>query len=71
MPTGALRALDDQLLVENLRERLISVRYYLESLVIFVLVLSTNSEIEIQFVVIQYQRNSITTGPTVHTCSSD
>ena len=47
---------------ENLKKQLSSRREYLPSLVIFVLVLSTNREMKIQIVVIQHYRNSIITG---------
>ena len=50
---------------ENLRERLSSCRSHLASLVSLFLMLSTNCEIKIQIVVIQYLRSSISTGPTV------
>ena len=49
----------------NLKERLSFCRYYPASLVIFILMLSANCEIKIQMLVIQYERNSIITGPTV------
>ena len=50
---------------ENLKDWLSSCRWYLASLMICVLMLSTNCEIKNQIVVIQYYRNSIITGPTV------
>ena len=50
---------------ENWKERLSSCREYLVSLVIFVLIWSTNSEINIQIVLIRSWQNSKITGPTV------
>ena len=51
--------------IEYLKEPLSSCRYNPAPLVIFALVLSTNNEINMQIVVVQYQRVSIITGPTV------
>ena len=47
-------------------ERAVEFQQIIASLVIFVLMLSTNCEIKIRIVVIQYQRNLITTGSTIN-----
>ena len=51
---------------EDLKERLSSCRVYLQAVAFFVLMSSTNGEKKTVIVVIQYQRNSIITGPTVY-----
>ena len=50
---------------ESWKERFRSSKWLLASLVIFVLISSTNCEMKIQIVSIQYKRDSIITGPMV------